>query len=109
MSGWIVKEGYDTNIVATAEDLNLPATEVQLFRFRKGKFEHYHKLKTEFFYFTSGVGKVIIDGIEQELKPGSTLLVQPGQRHMFINESSEASLEGIMFKTNNDPSDTYQD
>ncbi len=109
MSNWIVKEGYDTNIVATAEDLNLPGTEAQLFRFRMGKFDHYHKRKTEFFYFTSGVGRVIVDGAERALSPGATLLIKPGQRHTFINESSDTALEGVMFKTNNDPADTYRD
>jgi len=109
MSSWIEKEGYETRVVATADDLNVPATEVQLFRFRTGKFEHYHKRKTEFFYFTSGVGKVIVDGVVIELNPGSTLLVKPGQRHTFVNESSEIALEGIMFKTNDSLSDTYRE
>ena len=56
MNDWIEKDGYDTCLLASADDLNTKATEVQLFRFRKGKFDHYHKAKTEFFYFTAGDG-----------------------------------------------------
>lgn len=109
MSNWIQKEGYDTNIVATEDQLSSSGVEIQLFRFRQGKFEHYHKRKTEFFYFTGGSGKVVIDGKEQLLEVGTMLLIHPNTRHTFINESEEKVLEGIMVKTNNDPQDTYRD
>jgi quercetin dioxygenase-like cupin family protein len=109
MDSWIEKDGYDTCLLASADELNAEATEIQQFRFRKGKFDHYHKAKTEFFYFTAGIGKVFLNGREQELRPGTTLVVQPGVRHMFVNESDDQMLEGIMVKTNNDPSDTYRD
>lgn len=109
MNDWIEKDGYDTCILAKEDLLNAAGIEIQLFRFRKGKFAHYHKVKTEFFYFTAGTGKVFLDGKEENLRPGSTLLVRPGLRHMFVNESNEQLLEGIMIKTNNDPSDTYTD
>ena len=107
MTDWEVKEGYDTCIVAEEDDLASPGTEVQLFRFRKGKFAHYHKKKTEFFYFTAGEGKVILDEEEIPLSTGTTLLIKPFQKHTFINESDEIMLEGIMIKTNNDYTDTF--
>ena len=109
MSNWIKKEGYETKLLVAAEELNVPGVEIQLFRFHHGKFSHYHKKKTEFFYFTSGEGKVIVDGQERKLSPGVSLLISPGVRHMFVNESKDTLLEGIMTKTNNDPLDTYSD
>lgn len=109
MSNWEIKDGYDTKILATASELNAPGVEIQLFRFRKGKFNHYHKKKTEFFYFTAGIGKVILDGEERSLFTGSELFVLPGVRHTFVNESEELLLEGIMTKTNSDPNDTFFD
>ena len=108
MNDWVKKDGYDTCILAKEEDLNTSGVEIQLFRFRKGKFEHHHKIKTEFFYFTAGIGRVVLNGKEQQLMPGSTLLVAPGVRHTFINDSDEQLMEGSMVKTNNDPTDTYQ-
>jgi quercetin dioxygenase-like cupin family protein len=109
MGDWQEKEGYDTYILANGNDLSAPAVEVQLFRFRKGKFGHHHRQKTEFFYFTLGNGRVIIDGQERALSPGSTLLVRPNVRHTFVNDSDSELLEGIMVKTNNDPTDTFRD
>ena len=103
---WIKKEGYDTRLIANAKDLNCPGNEVQMVRFYKGKYAHYHKVKTELFYFTSGKGKVIMDGKEKELTAGTKLLVAPGVHHEFINEGDEV-LESIMFKTNSKPTDTY--
>lgn len=109
MSEWTKKDGYDTQILAGPAEMSAPGVEIQLLRFHGGKFEHYHKRKTEFFYFTAGQGKVLLDGKEQALGPGSFLVVRPGVKHTFINESSEVMLEGIMVKTNNDPSDICRD
>jgi len=109
MSEWIEKEGYDTKLLANEADLSSPGIEIQLFRFRKGKFEHYHKRKTEYFYFTAGIGRVLMDGREMIVSSGSTLLVTPGIRHTFINDSDNETLDGVMVKTNNSPFDTFQD
>ncbi len=109
MNNWIKKDGYDTCIVATEQDLNSPGTEIQLFCFHQGKFSHYHRCKTEFFYFTAGNGRAEIDGQEQKLTPGSVVVVKPNVRHTFINDSTQQLLEGIMVKTNNDPKDTFRD
>lgn len=103
---WVKKNGYETLLLANDKDLNLPQTEAQVVRFHQGKFAHYHKVKTEFFYITSGEGSVILDGKEISLKKGSSLLVQPGMNHEFINKS-DVPLEAVMFKTNSTPEDTY--
>lgn len=103
---WVQKEGYETRLLADARDMDVPETEVQLVKFNKGKYGHHHGRKTEFFYFTAGQGRVIVDGLEQEIKPGTKLLVKPGTHHEFINESDKP-LEAIMFKTNSQPDDTF--
>lgn len=103
---WIKKEGYETRLLANAQDMNTPGTEAQLVRFHRGKYSHYHKIKTEFFYFTAGHGQVIINGQKIEIAPGKELLVKPKTNHEFINKS-ENPLEAVMFKTNNQPDDTF--
>lgn len=105
---WVKKDGYRTKILANAEDLSSPKAEIQLVRFLKGKYSHYHKRKTEFFFFLAGEGKVKVDKKEIKLKAGSYLLVKPNTVHTFINESQEA-LEAIMFKTNSSPKDTFRE
>ena len=104
---WVKKDGYETCLLADDEDLNSPQSDAQIVKFHKGKFSHYHEVKTEFFYFISGEGSVIIDDNEQPLKSGSHLLVKPGVRHEFIN-NSDIPLEAVMFKTNSTVEDTYR-
>ena len=106
MSRWIKKNGYETFNLATENDLDGKETQLQLVRFHTGKHGHYHKRKTEFFYFTKGEGKVIINNEEKKLTQGGWLLVKPNVYHTFINES-ENPLEAIMFKTNHQSEDTF--
>lgn len=106
MSQWITKDGYETCIVATEHDLDEKETEIQLVKFHSGKYEHYHKRKTEFFYVIKGTGKVILNNEEKSLSPGSWVLVKPNTVHTFVNENEEP-LEAIMFKTNSIPTDTF--
>lgn len=108
MPEWIAKKGYETRLLADENDLALAETQIQLVRFKEGKYAHYHKKKTEFFYFTKGKGELIIDGEQKKIVPGSTFLIKPNIRHTFINES-DTVLEAIMFKTNNSKDDTYTD
>ncbi len=98
--------GYSKQILAEETDLSLAGTQIQLAKFEKGKHKHYHKRKTEFFYFLKGLGKVVVDGKEKLIKPGDSLLIKPNMVHDFIKVSSEP-WEAIMFKTNSSPDDTY--
>ena len=106
MHNWISKEGYETMLLADESDLSLKGTQIQLVRFKAGKYAHYYKRKTEFFYFTKGTGKVIIDNTEKKIVPRSSFLIKPNVNHTFINDS-EGLLEAIMFKTNDLKEDTY--
>jgi len=106
MTKWIHLSGYSKQILAEETDLALKGTQIQLARFKKGKHKHYHKRKSEFFYFLKGEGKVIIDGKEKLMKPGMSLLIKPNMVHDFIRTSSEP-WEAIMFKTNSSADDTF--
>ncbi len=107
MAKWVKKAGYETLLLAGEKDLDSAGAEAQLVRFRRGKYSHFHKKKTELFYFTAGSGRAIIGGVEKRLGRGSWLLVPPNVIHKFVNEA-EAPLEAIMLKTNSRRGDTYK-
>lgn len=62
-----------------------------LFRFPAGKFskEHVHDKEVEIYFTTKGQGKVIIDGKEYVVKPGSIAYIPPGIEHQPVNDSDE--------------------
>jgi quercetin dioxygenase-like cupin family protein len=107
MAEWIDKGDYEVKIVAEAKDLGVNA-QIQLVRFKKGRYVHYHKKRTEFFYFFNGKGKAVLDGAEKEIAKGSFFLVKPYVKHAFVCESAKP-LEAIMLKANNEHGDTYTD
>jgi mannose-6-phosphate isomerase-like protein (cupin superfamily) len=47
--------------------------------------EHYHKVLEEFYYILSGTGLMKIDGEEQQVNPGDTVVILPGMRHKITN------------------------
>ncbi len=104
---WISKDGYDTSLLADAESLNSPGTEIQKVRFNSGKYAHFHKEKTEFFFVISGYGEITAGTSTTELKPGVSIVVQPGQHHTFIVPEGSPPVEALMVKTNSSPEDTY--
>ena len=103
---WIHKNGYSTQILATQKQLNQDNIEIQRVTFYKGKYSHYHKKKTEFFYFLSGEGFAIVEGKQIEIKSGVCIIIPPNVHHSFEN-MSDVAIEAIMTKTNNDTNDTY--
>ena len=108
MHEWVEKHGYVTRIMADEKELDFPGTEIVLVRFKEGKHDHYHKKKIETFYFTKGEGRMVIEGEEKEIKPGSFFLIEPNVKHAIINDSPEI-LEALVFKTKNSPGDTFMD
>lgn len=63
--------------------------------------EHYHKLKHETFYVVKGQVRMVAEGEETLLDPGSTFVMPPGVRHTFqgigptlILEVSQPSIRG---------------
>lgn len=107
MEEWIQKNGYDTRLQAVDNQLNVKGVEVHLIRFREGKFCHFHKRTTEFFHFTHGNGRVLLNGEEQRLYPGASLVIKPYDIHTFLNDSDGEFLEAVMVKVNTHPFDTF--
>ena len=52
-----------------------------------------HPDNDQFFRFEKGMGKVIIDGHEYDVKDGSAIVVPAGAQHNVINISSEEYLK----------------
>jgi mannose-6-phosphate isomerase-like protein (cupin superfamily) len=47
--------------------------------------EHFHKVTEEFYYILSGTGLMKIEDEVQEVGPGDTVIIVPGQRHKITN------------------------
>lgn len=47
----------------------------------------------QFFRFESGYGKAVLDGEENELKPGDVVIVPAGTKHNIINVSENEELK----------------
>lgn len=106
MSNWVNKKGYSKKILATDNSSGLPGVQVQLARIGKGEKLHYHKKKTEIFYFLKGHGTAIVNGRKKKVKTGSFLIIKPNQIHTIEQESPE-KIEVYMVKINSTPKDTY--
>ena len=48
---------------------------------------HSHRNRDEVWVVTSGAGRTIVDGMEQEVKAGDVITMQAGCRHTIIAES----------------------
>lgn len=48
-----------------------------------------HEEHDQFFRFESGIGKVVIDGVESVVKDGSAVVVPAGAQHNVINTGQE--------------------
>lgn len=55
--------------------------------------EEVHPDIDQFFRFDEGVGKVVIDGTEHEVRDGFGAVVPAGARHNIINTSSDQPLK----------------
>jgi len=52
-----------------------------------------HAAVDQFFRFEHGTGKIIIDGVEQDVKDGDAVVVPSGARHNVINTSADSDLK----------------
>ena len=103
---WIDKKGYSSNILATESELASKGTQIEVVRFFKGKYKHFHKVKTETFYFLKGKGSLILNGKQIDIFPEKLIVIPPNSIHEWINDSDEP-MEAVILKTNNTPEDTY--
>ena len=51
-----------------------------------GARTHYHKISTELYYVLEGEGKVLLDGEEQEVRPGTMVHIPPGVVHGAVGK-----------------------
>ncbi len=49
-----------------------------------GARPHYHKRTTELYYVLAGNGRVVLDGEEREVRPGTMIHIPPGVVHGAI-------------------------
>ncbi len=54
---------------------------------------HSHQHRDEAWTIISGTGRTIIDGMEQQVKPGDIITMQAGCRHMIIADSELSLIE----------------
>lgn len=54
---------------------------------------HYHERKSEVWTIISGTGKIILDGIEQMVRPGDVVTIDAGCKHMIIAYSDLSLIE----------------
>ncbi len=47
--------------------------------------EHYHPRAEEIYLITSGSGRLRMEGVERDLKPGDAVAIPPGARHKLWN------------------------
>lgn len=67
---------------------------------------HHHKIQTEIFYFLTDNGYWIINGERKRFKIGDVLVIEPGDRHTIVNESSKDYLY-LAFKFKYSPDDLF--
>ena len=70
-----------------------------LIRFLPGETlgEHLHQEVEETFYFWTGTGVVIVEGLEYDIEPGEAFRIEPGETHDVVNTGRQP-LEGIFIK-----------
>lgn len=99
---WIQKKGYSKKILFTNSKLGV---QIQLAKVGQNEKIHFHKQKTELFYFLRGKGASTVDGKKTEVGPGSLLIIKPNQVHHL--EPSSKEIKVFMIKINSSPDDTY--
>ena len=76
-----------------------PRIDWGLIRFLPGEKlgAHLHKQVEETFYFTSGTGLFVADGVQYDIKPGDAFRLEPGEVHNVIN-TGQVPLDGVFIK-----------
>lgn len=83
---------------------------VQKLRIKPGEKaeSHHHKKQTEIFYFLNNNGYWFINEEKVEVDVDDVLVVEPGDRHMAVNETNEDFLY-MAFKLDYDEKDFFWD
>jgi len=65
---------------------------------------HYHERVEETFYFPNGGGKMIVSGVEYDIKAGDAFRIEPGEHHNIIN-GTDKPMDFVFIKSAYDPKD----
>jgi mannose-6-phosphate isomerase-like protein (cupin superfamily) len=49
--------------------------------------EHQHGAEQELLFFFEGTGKVLVNGVEHPVRPGTTAYLGPWNKHKIVNDS----------------------
>ena len=49
--------------------------------------EHQHGAEQELLFFFEGTGKILVNGVEHPIRPGTTAYLGPWNRHKIVNDS----------------------
>jgi mannose-6-phosphate isomerase-like protein (cupin superfamily) len=55
----------------------------------KSSSAHYHKTSEETYYVLKGVGSMVVDTQEFQLRPGQACLIQPLELHQIFNKGED--------------------
>ena len=50
--------------------------------------EHQHGTEQELLFFFEGTGKVLVNGVEHPVRPGTTAYLGPWNKHKIVNDSA---------------------
>jgi len=51
--------------------------------------EHFHRITEELYLFTSGMGRMRLDGEERDVRAGDCVVIPPGAVHRLVNTGDE--------------------
>jgi len=51
--------------------------------------EHFHRITEELYLFTSGMGRMELDGQARDVRAGDCVVIPPGARHRLVNTADE--------------------
>jgi mannose-6-phosphate isomerase-like protein (cupin superfamily) len=104
MNKWVGKGSYLTKLLGNEEQMSCKGIQIQIVKLR-GKEKHYHKRKSEFFYFLKDGGIVTIGSKKQHIRKGLAVIIRPNTIHSFTIQ--RGYVEALMVKTNHKDTDTF--
>lgn len=107
---WLQKDGYNKKIYLNGDDLGYKGALVQKLKIKTGENApvHHHEKQTEIFYFLNENGYFIVNEEKIEVSTDDVLVIEPGDRHVAINESGKDFLY-MAFKLNYEEDDMVWD
>lgn len=108
VKNWVDKQGYSKKIFLDEKDTGIPGLLVQVVKIKAGETAktHYHKKQTEIFYFLTKNGYWIINGEKMTFEVGDILVIEPLDKHLVANDTSEDYLY-LAIKYNYGQNDLY--